>query len=63
MLLALHLIKTGKSCTSAVIGVDDHAALEAFSVDLRSPGHHLTKEILGQGNMVQKRDRAPKRLR
>ena len=54
-LLALHLIKNEKNKnTSFAIGTDNHAALEAFHSDLRSPAHSIARESLRVGNMLRK---------
>ena len=51
LLLALHLISTERcGATSCSIAVDNQAALKAFDLELRNPGHHLTQEILQLAN-------------
>ena len=47
LLLAMHLIGTERrSATSCCIAIDNQAALRAFDLELRKPGHHLAREIL-----------------
>jgi ribonuclease HI len=56
ILLALHLINMEKyGSTTCAIGVDNQAAIQAFNSSLRSPGHHLAREIIRVANQVQKR--------
>jgi ribonuclease HI len=58
ILLGIHLISTEKhGSTLCVIGVDNQAAMRAFQLDLRSPGHHIAKEIIRTANQIQKRRR------
>jgi ribonuclease HI len=56
ILLALHLISIKKKAnTSCMIGVDNQAAIKAFKSNLRSPGHHLAREVLCITNRLQKK--------
>ena len=54
ILLALHLIHSEKKNASFAIGADNQASLEAFQTNLRNPAHNIAREILRQGNMLQK---------
>ena len=54
ILLALHLIHSEKKNASFAIGADNQASLEAFQTNLRNPAHNIAREILWQGNMLQK---------
>lgn len=38
-----------------MLGVDNQAAIRAFQSNLRSPGHHLIREIIKMANCLQKR--------
>jgi ribonuclease HI len=56
VLLGLQLIKTEKHrSTTFMLGVDNQAAIKAFQSELRSPGHHLAREIVQIANQVKKR--------
>lgn len=47
ILLGIHLIGTEKhGCTTFALGVDNQAAIKAFDSAMRSPGHHLAREIV-----------------
>jgi hypothetical protein len=37
------------------IGIDNQAVIRVFQSDLRSPGHHLAREVLHMANIIQKR--------
>ena len=60
MLLGMQLIKTERhGSMSFMLGVNNQAAIKAFQMDLRSPGHHLAREFLQVANQVKrKRKRA-----
>ena len=61
ILLALHLISTEKrSNTTCAIAVDNQAAIQAFSSDMKRPGHHLAREALKNAFNLQKRKRKSK---
>src|SRR5712691_4761864 len=61
ILLGMHLISTEKhGSTTCALGVDNQAAIKVFHSTLRSPGHHLAREILRMANQVQKRRRKGK---
>jgi len=63
ILLGLHLIATErKGGTSTAIGMDNQAVLEAFHLDLRKPGHHLTRESMKVAYQIQNRRRKSKYL-
>jgi ribonuclease HI len=56
LLLGMHLISTEKQCnTTCMIGADNQAALKAFHSNLRSPGHHLAREVLRVAEQTRKR--------
>jgi hypothetical protein len=56
ILLAMQLISTEKhGSTSFAIAVDNQAAIQAFHSELRSPGHHLAREIIRAANQIHKR--------
>ena len=56
ILLALQLIKSEKGGqTSFLIGVDNQAALAAFSSDMRSPAHSIAREALRLGSVIEKK--------
>jgi hypothetical protein len=60
ILLGLHL-KTEKDARVLVlVGVDNQAAIKAFDSELRSPGHHIAREILRQANRLKKKGRRTK---
>jgi hypothetical protein len=55
ILLGMHILSSRKSKkVAAVIGVDNQAAIKAFTSDLRSPGHHLTREALCIASKISK---------
>jgi len=55
LLLALYLIGTEKrGATTCSVAVDNQAALKAFDLELRKPGHHLVQEILLIANWIHK---------
>ena len=57
ILLGMHLISPenhGSKPTALRVGVDNQAAIRAFHSALRSPGHHLAREILQVANRVEK---------
>ena len=55
ILLRLHILSSRKSKkASAIIGVDNQAAIKAFTSDLRNPGHHLTREALCIASKISK---------
>ena len=55
MLLALHLISTEKrNNLPSLIAVDNQAALKAFNLDMRHPGHHVAQEFLSLAKRMQK---------
>src|SRR5216683_4174297 len=61
ILLGIHLLKTEKGTGILVlIRVDNQAAIKAFNLELRSPGHYITREILQQANQLKKRGRKSK---
>jgi hypothetical protein len=55
ILLGLHILSSRKSKkSSATIGVDNQAAIKAFTLDLRNPGHHLMREALRIASKISK---------
>ena len=45
ILLGMHILNSRKrKKVLAVIGIDNQAAIKAFMLDLRNPGHHLMRE-------------------
>ena len=55
ILLAMQLISTEKhGSTSYAIAVDNQVAIQSFHLELRNPGHHLSREIIRIANQVQK---------
>lgn len=58
ILLALQLIKSERNKnTTFAIGTDNQASLEAFRTNLRNAAHNVAREILRQGNMLEKSTR------
>ena len=58
ILLGIHLMATEKQGKkSFMVGVDNQAAIQAFQSDLRSPAHHLAREVICVANQLQKRRR------
>ena len=61
ILLGLHLIGTErKNSTTFALGSDNQAAIKAFQSNLRSPGHHLTREALHLAHQIHQRKRITK---
>jgi len=55
LLLAMHLIGMERQgATPSVITIDNQAALRAFNLELRKPGHHLAQEVLSLATRIQK---------
>jgi hypothetical protein len=55
ILLGMHIPSSRKSKkAAAVIGIDNQAAIKAFTLDLRSPGHHLIREALHIARKISK---------
>jgi len=55
ILLAMHMLMSPKyRRKSAMIGVDNQAAIKAFDSDLRSPGHHLAREVERMAAKIEK---------
>jgi ribonuclease HI len=55
ILLRLHVLSSRKSRkASATIGVDNQAAIKAFTSDLRNLGHHLIREALCIASKISK---------
>ena len=55
ILLAMQLISMERcGSTSFAIAVDNQAAIQLFHLELRNPGHHLSREIIQIANQVQK---------
>ena len=56
LLLGMHLLSTEEHVDrSAAIGCDNQAALRAFQSVLRSPGHHIAREIILSANRKMKK--------
>jgi hypothetical protein len=58
ILLAMHLVgteKNGNTTFKFAIGVDNQVTIKALSSPVRSPGHHIAREIIRLANQVQKR--------
>jgi ribonuclease HI len=55
ILLGLHILSSKKSKKAlATIRVDNQAAIKAFMLDLRNPGHHLMREALHIASKISK---------
>jgi hypothetical protein len=55
ILLGIHLISTEKHrSTTFTMGVNNQAAIKAFQSVLRSPGHHLAREIIKSASHIQR---------
>jgi len=55
ILLGMHLLNSRKGKkASAMIGIDNQAAIKAFKSELRNPGHHLAREALYIANSIRK---------
>jgi ribonuclease HI len=55
ILLRLHILNSRKSKkVMAAIRVDNQAAIKAFTLDLRNPGHHLMREALRIASKISK---------
>ena len=55
ILLGMHLLNSRKGKkVSAMIGIDNQAAIKAFESELRNPGHHLAREALRIANSIRK---------
>jgi len=55
IILVLQLIKSEKNKNTPIaIGTDNQAAIEAFHTNLRNSAHNVAREIIRQGNMLQK---------
>ncbi len=55
ILLGMHILNSRKrKKVSAAISVDNQAAIKAFTLDLRNPGHHLTREALRIASKISK---------
>jgi ribonuclease HI len=56
LLLGMHLLSTEEhGDKTAAIGCDNQAALKAFQSVLRSPGHHIAREIILAANRELKK--------
>jgi len=61
ILLGLHLINTERrNGTTFALGSDNQAAIKAFQLSLRSPGHHLAREALHIAHQIRHRKRKTK---
>ena len=61
ILLGLHLIgMERKNSTTFMLGSDNQATIKAFQSNLRSPGHHLTREALCLAHQIHQRKRTTK---
>ena len=59
ILLGLRLVSTEQhGSTMCMLGVDNQAAIKAFSSDLRKPGHHLARKAICIATQIQKRRKA-----
>jgi len=61
ILLGLHLISTErKNSTTFALGSNNQAAIKVFQSNLRSPGHHITREALHLTHQIHHRKRKTK---
>ena len=59
ILLGLHLIKTEKSRTSYVIGIDNQVALSMLISAMSTMGQHIANEILDMAASIRKQRNSP----
>ena len=61
ILLGLHLISTErKNSTTFMLGSNNQATIKVFQSNLRSPGHHITREALHLTHQIHHRKRKTK---
>jgi ribonuclease HI len=61
ILMGLHILSTKKNNGKLVmIGMDNQAAIKAFDLELRNPGHHLAHEALRIAEHIKKKRKRSK---